>query len=416
MAGMADGGQPQPVRRELAAALSNLAIQHSAAGRTAEAVAAAEEAVAILRELAQGEIEAPPSVQTAAPVTTNGLAGLLAAGYGRVLALAVARILVPRRRSWPGVVVASASAGIAASWPLLAELALYALRRDDALVTPDAIGWVVALAIVTTAALVVSWRAWFMVERAGASLDELLAGSAGEQRLLRWFRRSLRRGRQVVLSMLVAGGACALLYLAQPAIADRLEIGPVSYLSVGWTAFVLGNDAYWLLTVSRLGRRILHQPDLNLVWHSPASTPGIVALSRGYTFGTVAILFLAIGVELLALRVSTYGDSVVLQTVAITFPVLAAVAALIFGVLPHWWLYLAVRDARHRVLRALVPQARRPPANAAELADAQSRIGLYNIVESSAGLPFSTGAMVQYAAAVLSTLVGTLLVIVLGLR
>jgi hypothetical protein len=410
---------PGAIRASLAAALHNLAVQQGSAGRPAEALASAEEAVAILRELDQANQAAYRAAATAIAVPAQRgaarpeLTEVLTAGFHRVLALWLAR-LPYRPRRWPGVVVAAASATVAASWPLLLEAVLYFTARRYALVSLEAIGWVVATVLVNIAALVVTWRSWAMLHEAGPSVDDLLANSNGRERLGRWLATQLGGVRQIVVGLLAAAGASAMLALAQSAIEAQLEIGPVSYAAVAWTAFIGGNDAYWLIAVSRLGRRILRRRDLTLVWHSPASTPGIVRLSTGYTFGTTAILLLAIGIELLALQVSTYGDSAVLRTASIAFPVAAAAAALIFGVLPHWWLYQAVRDARREVLRHLCPPVAAPPATAAQIAEAQARVSLYSIVESSPGLPFSTGSMVQYTAAVVSTLVGTLLVILLG--
>jgi hypothetical protein len=399
----------------LAAALHNLAIQQGITGRHQEALASAEESVAILRELTAPQPAGSPGVpqQRTAQPAEGGVTRVMALGFRRVLVLRVAR-LTYRSTRWPGLAVATASATLAGSWPLGLELVLYLTARRYALLTADAVSWVAALTVVNTAALVATWRSWSILDRAGPSIDDLLIRSSGRDRLVRWLTKTLGLWRQILFSVLAMVGACALLALAQPAIEDALEIGPVSYVAVAWTAYIAANDAYWLIVVARLGRRILRLRDLNLVWHSPASTPGIVQLSSAYTFGTTIILFLAIGVEVLALRVSAYGDSAVLRSVAITFPVVAALAALIFGILPHRWLYLAVRDARREVLRQLASSSGTTPVTAAEIPRAQGKISLYSTVESSPGLPFSTATMVQYTAAVIGTLVGTLLVILLG--
>jgi hypothetical protein len=395
----------------LAAALNSLAFSQSAA------VAAAEEAVAILHELAVPRSpEAPALPRQPAGEPEQGpehsIARSAATGFGRIPALRLAR-LGRRSTRWPGPIRAALAALPAGSWPLVLELGLYLFARPYALVTVDAMSWVAALAVINISVLAVVRRIWSMMHRAGPSIDELVARSARRDQLTKWLWRSLGPGRQILLSLLMAAGASTLLALAEPAISDQLEIGPVSYVAVAWTAFIAGNAAYLVLVMAGLGYRLLRLRDLNLVWHSPASTPGIAQLSSTYTYGTGAILILAIAVEILALRVSTYGDSVVLNTVSIVLPVAAAVVALSFGVLPHWWLYLAVRDARREALS----QLSRPgpvPHTPAGIAEAQARISLYRMVESSPGLPFSTGSMVQYAAAVISTLVGTVLAIVLG--
>lgn len=419
-------GDPE-VLAALATSLTNLSAQHGVAGRTSEAIAAAEESVAILRELAA---TAPP-VPSGLPVLpaqrgnaererTHGddhhnehsVNRSVSAGFSRVPALRLSRLGRHSKR-WPGLLVAAAAALPAGAWPLLLEVVLYLFARPYALLTAEAISWVAALALVNVGALAAGRRSWSILHQASPSIDDLLIRSEGGERITRWLWRALGRWRQVFFSFLMAAGSCTLVACAEPAIAGALEIGPVSYVAVGWTAFIAGSEAYCVVVVSRLGHQILRQRDLNLVWHSPASTPGIAQLSSGYAYGTSAILVLAIAVEGLALRISTYGDSAVLNTVSIAFPIAAALAALIFGVLPHWWLYLAVRDARRQVLRRLsLPAAL--PDTAAEVADAQAKISLYRMVESSPGLPFSTASMVQYAAAVISTLIGTLVAIVLG--
>jgi hypothetical protein len=433
----------------LAAAMNTLAIQLRAAGRTADALAAAQEAVALLRDLADtparsspqtapdgggangagprsepgdqpvfGERPAPSQSGARSPasgqamVREHSVARCVAAGFSRVPIVRLAR-LGRRSHHWPGLAQATLAALPAAVWPLVLELVLYVFARRYALVTADAISWVIALVIVNLGALVGARRSWSILDEASASVDDLLVRSSGRDRLTRWLWRVLGRWRQILFSLLVAAAAAVLLGYARPAIEGQLELGLVSFVSVAWTGFIAGDATYCVVVMSRFGRRLLRLRDLSLVWHSPASTPGIAQLSSGYTYGTSAILVIAIAVEVLALKVSMYGDSVVLNTISITFPVAAALAALIFGVLPHWWLYRVVRDARREVLRRLSPPAALP-STAAQVADAQAKISLYRLVESSPGLPFSTASMVQYSAAVISTLIGTVLAILLG--
>ena len=158
---------PDARRAALAAALNNLAVQQGAAGRPAEAVASAEEAVAILRELAEAgrgplrggaataledlpRQHGPSQYGGDAQASTGGITRSLTAASDRALVLRIARIVGLSTR-WPGFVVATASAALAASWPLVLELVLFFAAREYALVTVDAVAWVVALAVVNIA-------------------------------------------------------------------------------------------------------------------------------------------------------------------------------------------------------------------------------------------------------------------------
>jgi hypothetical protein len=91
-------------------------------------------------------------------------------------------------------------------------------------------------------------------------------------------------------------------------------------------------------------------------------------------------------------------------------PVFASAGALLAGILPHAWLYLAVRDARRSALDRLRPLIdNEPPGTEEKVERLHERIELYRLVETSPGLPFNAASMVQYAAAVLGTLLAFVL-------
>jgi hypothetical protein len=342
----------------------------------------------------------------------GALVPTIEAGYNKVGVIRLGRL--HRSKAWPGTLRAAGAVTLPAMWPLLLNVMLLAVARDHALVTLHANLWVVALGLVNAAGIMTAWRGWWNLHRAAPDLEKVLIGSQGQASLAAWFQRTLGHWRQLSVSVAAVPLGCLLLAMSQPAIEDQLEIGLVSYITVGWTGLLASNGGYWVVVVAALSRRILRLKDLRLVWHSPASTPGIAGLSSGYTFGTAAGLAILFGLELLALQVSTYGDSQVLRAMSITFVVAAALLALVFGILPHWWLYQTVRDARRRVLKQLTPPTDTPPETPAEIAAATSRVQLYRLVESSPGLPFSTKSMVEYGATVLATLTATLLIILLG--
>lgn len=336
----------------------------------------------------------------------NTMASLIESGFTRALAVRTARMgwdWAKWPRSLPAMV---ASAALGAAWPVLLELVLLATYGRYALHTMRAVSWVLALSLLDLVALLCAWRTWVLLSRAGTSLDELIGNSAARDRLTRSFAGTFSRPRQITVSVICVVAGCLLLRLVQSSIENELEMGPMSYVAVGWTAALAGNCAYWLVVIPELARRILRQPDVTLIWHSPASTPGIVHLSSGFGFCTLSALGVAVGLDVLALRASRYGDSEVLAVLSATFPVIAGLAALTVGILPHWWLYLTVRDARRRALATLRPlTGDAAPITAEQVARAHAQVELYRLVETSPGLPFSTASMVQYAAAVLGTLV-----------
>lgn len=341
----------------------------------------------------------------------SALVPTLEAGYSRVYAIRLG--VLYRSKVWPGVLRAAGAVMLSAMWPLLLNGLLLAVAREHALVTLRANLWVIAFGILNAAGIMTAWRGWWHLHRAAPNLEELLNGSRGEAPLPAWFKRTMGRWRQLSLSVAIVPFACFLLTISRPAIEGYLEIGIISYITVGWTGLLASNGIYWIVIVASLGRRILRLKDLQLVWHSPASTPGIVSLSSGFAFGTAAGLAILLGLELLALQVSTYGNSQVLRAMSVTFVVAAGLLTLTLGILPHWWLYQVVRDARRAALRLLSQSTGLVPRTPTEIATAAQRIQLYRLVESSPGLPFSTRSMAEYAVTVLATLTATLLIILL---
>lgn len=325
------------------------------------------------------------------------------AGFAKVLTVRATRW--GRGRTPPRFRNAVRSACLVASLPLLLELGFVAIVPGAALHTVRAVTWVVAMSGLDLFAIMLGWRTWTLLGRAGPKIDDLLENAGDRVVLATWFRGALSVGRQLVCSAASAVGACVLLRLTAPAIAQNLEIGPVSYCAVALTGLIAGNCLYWLVVMSEFSRRLLRRPGLAVVWHSPASTPGLSLLSDAFASLTVAVLVAFLAAEILTLHALSYGHSTVLTVISNIMPVLAGVGALIAGILPHIWLYLAVRDARRSALDKLRPLIdNEPPVTGENAEQLHARIELYRLVETSPGLPFNAASMVQYAAAVLGTL------------
>lgn len=326
-------------------------------------------------------------------------------GFDQVLLLSIAR-LGRRLRWWPkSAAGAFCSILLAACWPLVLDLLLLPTIPDAALHTRLATLWLTAVSGLDVLAILSAWRAWDLWVKAAASMDDL-SHDCDREDILQWYIKALAMKPQLLASAAFASCGTIFLFFVAHDLSKRLEIRPLSYLAVAWTCALGANAIYWLIVNPEMTRRILRLPGLNLIWHSPASTPAIVKLSRGYGFCTCAVLFAALSTEFLALQVSSYGTDGLLSALTVFVPSLTGAIALFVGLAPHFWLYGAVRDARQVVLSRLESLIGQDPPSTRKASErVYQPVELYRLVESSPGLPFSTVAMVQYAAAVLGSLV-----------
>ena len=334
------------------------------------------------------------------------LTAIFESGFERVLSLYLARIAW-RSKKWPKTMLgAVCSAALAASLPLYFEGLALIITPYYALHTLRAITWLAALAFLNTLGLLGVWRGWDLWVKAAPNLEDLISGCAGVDQITNWYSRTLSWVRQCWASAAAALIGCIYLRLVQQAINAKLEIKPISYVSVGWTSAIGANLIYWLIVNPELIRKMLRLKKLNVIWHSPASTSAIAKLSAGFAFTTFAMLGAFLTTEFLAFHVNGYGKSEALTASTIFVPVIAGILTFVVGLLPHWWLYKVVREARQDSLKALWRLAgTRPPTSIRAVDKTHGLVDLYRLVERSPGLPFSTAAMVQYAAAVLGSLV-----------
>lgn len=334
------------------------------------------------------------------------LESLFEAGFERVLLLLVAR-LGWRFRWWPkSVTGAFCSALLAASWLLVLELLLLRTVPGAALHTRLAILWLVAVSALDALTMLCAWRTWDLWVKAAPSMDELSYGCDNKENILQWYAKTLAITPQLIASAAFAACGTIFLFLVSHTLSKKLEVTPLSYLGVAWTCALGANAIYWLIVNPEMTRRILRLQRLHLIWHSPASTPAIIKLSRGYGFCTSAVLVAALSTEFLALQISSYGTDGLLSALTIFVPSLTGAIALFVGLAPHFWLYGAVRNARQVTLSRLeVLIGKEPPSTRKAAERVHQHVELYRLVERSPGLPFSTAAMVQYAAAVLGSLV-----------
>ena len=294
------------------------------------------------------------------------------------------------------------SAFLSAFLPMWFELVIIVGFPRYALHTVRALVWVLALSALSMFGLLSAWHSWVRFAYSSKELDMLVSGATKRSELAQTLERALSVRRQLAFCILGAGASSTVFWLVQPYVEAKLEIGFISYVSMFWSTFLGSNCAYWIIFFVGFARRVLVPGEVHLIWHSPASTPGIAALSRGFAFSTAATLVAFATIEYLAVRVSSYGNGEALQVVINVVPLVGGLGFLALGVVPHWLLFVSVRHARMSALRTLVPlTGTSMPTTAKGIERRLAIVDLYRLIESSPGLPFSTSAMVQYVAALL---------------
>ncbi|MFI7550702.1 hypothetical protein ACIBQ2_13215 [Micromonospora sediminimaris] len=343
-------------------------------------------------------------------MTTTKQVSTLAApvelGFNRMLAVRLARLAHRGDPNWPGLLRALVPCALTASLPIHIELVARLFAPTYALHTLEAVSWVAILSALSMFGLLCAWWVWTHLAETAPHLDTMIREPGLRSALANVLIRSMSIRRQLAVTVIGAAGCCLLLRLIQPYIVANLEMGPVSYLAIFWATLIGGNCAYWMAFFVFFASRILRSGELNLVWHSPASTPAIARMSTGYAFTTMVTLIALLALEVLSIRASTYGTSAVLDSVIRAIPPIAAVCALATGIIPHMLLFVAVRNSRRAALLALLPlTGAEPPTTAQEVKSIQENIALYRLVETSPGLPFSTAAIIQYGAAIFGSIV-----------
>lgn len=340
------------------------------------------------------------------PDVDASLNQLFESGFDKVYLLLLAR-LGWRFKWWPkSITGAILSCSLAASWPLALEFVLLPAAPGGALHSRLAILWVLAVCALNLLVMLCAWYAWRLLVQAAPSIDDLMVGCTGVDRISQWYAKTLSVIPQLVVSAAFSACSIAFLWLVSHAIESQLEIAPISYVALAWTSSLGANAVYWIAVNTEVIRRILRLRGLHLIWHSPASTPAITALSRGFGFCASAVLVAALSIEFLAFQVSSYGRDGLLSALTIFVPSFTGAITLFVGLAPHFWLYGVVREARQKALNSLERLiGDKPPSTRQEGERVYQHVRLYRLVEQSPGLPFSTAAMVQYAAAVLGSLV-----------
>lgn len=184
-------------------------------------------------------------------------------------------------------------------------------------------------------------------------------------------------------------------------------------LNTTWSMATLGNVSYWLVMPPIMVMRLRACTDILLRWHDPARTAGIRTFSEGYAYPA---FFLALG----AFGVTFPGliDHPIFGAYLPYIYGLLIALSLWIGVLAQVNIYLVVRQFRLRLLDGLAPDdlfalsALKPSkilGTIGEIPQLELSLSAYSSIASSPSLPFGTGTVVQYVAALVGSLAGFLL-------
>jgi hypothetical protein len=193
-------------------------------------------------------------------------------------------------------------------------------------------------------------------------------------------------------------------------VGKHLELGPVSVVAVVWTSFVGGLVLYAFVMVTLMTFKIKGCGPPALDEWDPARTPGLVTLSRGYVYCLIAIMVMAVGLELAATRVPGYKDSFVLGAFVVGLPIFAVMCGIFVALLPHIAFMQMTYDRKIRTIRT-IDEAIGGPAALTD--DDHGRVAtlvwLRNQVSGAANLPIRAPWFVPLAAGLIGPLVAFLL-------
>lgn len=334
---------------------------------------------------------------------TEYFRAVVAEGFGRVLPVATQR-WISRKLFGPGRWAAVLGSVCTGFLPAVL-LAVPGLR----VTTGEATGWVAAYLLLSSLMLLAAWHTWRLLYESADAIDDLLRPSPEEHaNIAAWLRDAMSQAKQLIWA--VAGAAVAVVIFASvaPAVSRSVELQPISYIVVAWTGAIGGLVNYWLIVMAGLPRRLRACRQLDLLEHSPGTTRAVVAGCRGWRFVAAAMLAGVALTEALAFLVPNKNDEPILHWLAIIFPIVVVLEAIYVAVSPFWVMHGLVQNARARALRKYEDLARRALLGGNQPAFLEAAT-IYEIVWRSPTLPIRTGAVIEYTAALIGSILPFLL-------
>jgi hypothetical protein len=218
--------------------------------------------------------------------------------------------------------------------------------------------------------------------------------------LRKWIGRRLGRLRQFV----VCGACVAAVTIVRELHSGKVHVSLLSHVIVGWSAAIGASTLYWIITWAEGPARLYRCHSVRLRWYDSTRTPGVRFLQRIYSFialGLGAGVFAAEGFSLLV--ADKYGSA--LPSLFWTLlPAVSAAVALYAGAGPFYFLYLIIRRERESVLTRIGKQLDRHGPEQLDQPEVQRIMESYAQVSSLSTWPLTSGAVAEYVAAMLGSL------------
>ena len=324
-------------------------------------------------------------------------------GYRRIPAVYIVRQLQARsrpRQCWPIYLV------LISEWPLALNLALYLVHPQWAAVRGRAMLWIAGFGLTVALMLLSAMVAWTFPGDRGQLFDQIIASSPQQLDVTKWLARFMSYRRQLLIPIAGAVSGPIFLYFIRHEIERTIALAFPSYLLVSWTSFVGGNVAYWLWVAPGLAKQLHRCQNINLRWQDPAA---LLDPANGrwvwYSRYVSACRTLPWRTGFWLPKVLNAPGEVYLL---FAFFGVAVCTSIRVTVVPMTWVWIMVTK-RKRAAMAIIdqklPDLGAPDAKSAAI---EKWITIYQAVSNAPALPFSTGAMVQYGAAMAGSIFGFL--------
>jgi hypothetical protein len=332
----------------------------------------------------------PPLVE----VVDFGKTRIPAVVIGRSLYYALRRVGLGYYRA------AVVALSVASYWPLALNLVLRYAWPAAAVRTAHAWATIAVSSVADMAMLASAWGAWHFFSAAAPDIDDLISTSTQGASLKHWLRNRIRLRIQIPVIVLSISLAVILTILASKV----TEIRATSYMSSVLMALIGGNVCYWLYTVAELSFRLHFCKPLKLNWFDPARTPAILRMCDCYSFTAGALVAGVVCVEAFAVLIPTRNGSTAIASLAVIFPIFAAITALCVGVQPYISVYLLVKHAKNRTLDEIATLITTSAPTALKRKKVVELVTIHRDISNQPCLPIGIPSVVQYSAAILGTL------------
>ena len=317
-------------------------------------------------------------------------------GYRRIPAVYIVRQLQARsrpRQCWPIYLV------LISEWPLALNLALYLVHPQWAAVRGRAMLWIAGFGLTVALMLLSAMVAWTFPGERGQLFDQIIASSPQQLDVTKWLARFMSYRRQLLIPIAGAVSGPIFLYFIRHEIERTIALAFPSYLLVSWTSFVGGNVAYWLWVAPGLAKQLHRCQNINLRWQDPAATPGIRLMADGYGIAAMFLLAGTIAISGLGFWLPKVLNAPGEVYLLFAFFGIAVCTSIRVTVVPMTWVWIMVTKRKRAAMSIIdqkLPDLGAPDAKSAAI---EKWITIYQAVSNAPALPFSTGAMVQYGAA-----------------